>query len=289
MRRLRPIHRAFSALVRRELVDALRAKSIFTPNQVQEDALRLALRGETVMCVAQTGAGKTLISLLPLLERISSLPAVRDYVTPDALLLVPSNVLAAQHTAVARDLAAALSVPPVVQNLSQASCTSAEEEQSTGEKPHSGLLAISTPTEVLRRAHDGLLDMSRVGVVAVDEVDAILCSQSPYDEALSPEGVALLETIEQHREGRGGALGSVAQSTRFAGTQLQYLLTTAMLTRAHDAALAARFSKAGLSVVRQQAGANGRVGVLVPSMRQRFHYVKRDRKDATLLRVLERV
>ena len=64
--------RRFHSLVRPELASALASMNIHAPNVVQAAALRRALSGADLLCVAQTGSGKTLMFLLPLLERLQA-------------------------------------------------------------------------------------------------------------------------------------------------------------------------------------------------------------------------
>ena len=85
--------RRFHSLVRPELASALASMNIHAPNVVQAAALRRALSGADLLCVAQTGSGKTLMFLLPLLERLQAGGA--------AVVVAPSRVLADQHAAVA--------------------------------------------------------------------------------------------------------------------------------------------------------------------------------------------
>lgn len=94
---------------------------ITRPSKIQQDAIPLALAGKDLMCCAQTGSGKTLVFLLPLLQRLAErrpwLAAPRGTTrpaTPDALVLMPTRELARQVAHVATELASALAVPPVV-------------------------------------------------------------------------------------------------------------------------------------------------------------------------------
>ena len=63
-----------------------------TPTPVQEMAIPHALEGKDVLATAQTGTGKTLAFLLPMMEKLIAkhVPGVR------ALILVPTRELAMQ-------------------------------------------------------------------------------------------------------------------------------------------------------------------------------------------------
>ncbi len=74
------------------LQQKLAAAQFTTPTPVQEMAIPHALEGKDVLATAQTGTGKTLAFLLPIMERLGARPApgVR------ALILVPTRELAMQ-------------------------------------------------------------------------------------------------------------------------------------------------------------------------------------------------
>lgn len=269
---------AFSTLVRRELANALRELDVHSPNTVQDEALRLALSGHDLLCVAQTGAGKTLVSLLPILERLASTPQA------EALLLAPSSVLAAQHAATAKALAAGLPTPPAV--------VEAGADEALAGTTRRARLIVSTPTDFLK--HAASLGLTRPSVVAIDEADALLCGPTPFDRRVSPAGATLLRALDSLFAAR--ATGGVAAAPP------QWILTTAMLTTQHEAALHDRFSPppagapsgapagspagGGMHIVRQLAEGGRAAGALVPSLRQRFFYGPAARKDALLLRLL---
>ena len=71
-----------------------------TPTPVQEMAIPHALEGKDVLATAQTGTGKTLAFLLPLMEKLGArhVPGVR------VLILVPTRELAMQVQAQYDDL-----------------------------------------------------------------------------------------------------------------------------------------------------------------------------------------
>ena len=92
--------RAFGKLVRPELVDALRLMDVHEANTIQAEALPVALRGDDLMVCAVTGSGKTLMFLLPFLQRLSEggpPPPASDGppVRPEALVLVPARAVGA--------------------------------------------------------------------------------------------------------------------------------------------------------------------------------------------------
>ena len=55
-----------------ELCRALAAMNIHTPTAIQKASLPVSLAGESVLLCAETGSGKSLAFLLPLVSRLKS-------------------------------------------------------------------------------------------------------------------------------------------------------------------------------------------------------------------------
>ena len=70
---------AFSDFLRPELVAGLCSVDIFAPNAIQANAIPLALSGRDLMVCAQTGSGKTLTFLLPILQRLAGGDELRSF------------------------------------------------------------------------------------------------------------------------------------------------------------------------------------------------------------------
>lgn len=220
-----------------------------------------------MLCVSQTGSGKTLTALLPILERLaaSHSAATREQqrhatagVMPEAILMAPTASLVAQHGRTAATLAAALPSAPGVAWL--------QDDSAAATAPPSTALLLAQPSQVLAGLRLGTLDASKLCAVAIDEVDAVLCN-GPHEEELDSTGAAILDLLDA------------------SGSDIQYLLTTAFLTRAHERALTRRFPTAAR--IEQRANRAGAQGTLVPTLRQRFHYLSGCR-DTALLKVLRR-
>ena len=75
-----------------ELQRKLALANFITPTAIQAEAIPHALAGRDVLATAQTGTGKTLAFLVPLLERLLQTTSRN----PEALILVPTRELAMQ-------------------------------------------------------------------------------------------------------------------------------------------------------------------------------------------------
>src|SRR5437667_10629351 len=79
---------------------AIEALNFHEPTPVQKEAIPLVLQGQDVLVSAQTGTGKTLAFVLPVLHRMleNPLPGVT------ALVLLPTRELAAQVAQVVKEV-----------------------------------------------------------------------------------------------------------------------------------------------------------------------------------------
>jgi len=249
----------FGGLVCEDLARALRALGVVSPNSIQADAIPLALSGRDVMTVAQTGSGKTLVFLLPILQRLCEEAAAAAAEVPagagggeaacwpSALVLAPTADLAHQIAQVASRLCAGCGLAGAVLAVGDVGAEAAPKAR----------VAVGTPDGLLEGVARGALRLGRVRTVAIDEADSVLlesghsCCQAEADD--------LLRRLEEQPE------------------PPQVLLTMAHLRSDREDALVRRFP--ALQQVRH-------TGVLVPTLRQVHHYYRGDR-GAKLLFVLK--
>src|SRR5215469_15216032 len=90
------------------LKERIKAAKFSVPTPVQAAAIPQALAGKDLIATAQTGTGKTLAFLVPVLEKLSAQPAPGIA----ALVLVPTRELAMQVVAQATALQSR-NAPPV--------------------------------------------------------------------------------------------------------------------------------------------------------------------------------
>ena len=82
---------SFTTLADDTLCQALARQGIHKPTHIQQAAIPLVQAGRDVIASAETGSGKTLCYLLPLLMRLD-----QQNIKPQALILTPTHELAAQ-------------------------------------------------------------------------------------------------------------------------------------------------------------------------------------------------
>ena len=141
----------------------LKKQGITEPTPVQEQALPPMRAGRDVIAQAQTGTGKTLAFLLPLLEKIKPQGAAAQ-----ALVIAPTRELAIQITRVAEPLGAALGIGTVV------IYGGADIERQKEKLRRQPQLIIGTPGRLLDHVRRGTLALGSVNKVVLDEADEML-------------------------------------------------------------------------------------------------------------------
>jgi superfamily II DNA/RNA helicase len=156
-------------------------------------------------------------------------------------------------------------------------------------------ILVSTPEQLANSVSTGTISLQQILMVAVDEVDAVLCGE-PFDKTLPDTAEQLLQRLgAAPAPAVRGAPVSTSTSTSIpaststavpaASADVQFVMATAHLHDAHALALSRRFPS--LSFVRQQTAKHN--SVLVPTLRQEFHYFSggqgaREEKLLALLR-----
>ncbi|GIP58718.1 DEAD/DEAH box helicase [Paenibacillus woosongensis] len=147
-----------------ELIRTLQHHGISTPTPVQEEAIPVLLAGEDAIVQAQTGTGKTLAFLLPIMDKLKA-----DRPDPQALIITPTRELAIQITAEARKLAAAR------EGISILAAYGGQDVERQLRKLHNGTqLVIGTPGRLLDHLRRGSLTLGAVRMLVLDEADQML-------------------------------------------------------------------------------------------------------------------
>lgn len=124
-------------------------------------------QGDNIFGLAPTGTGKTLAFLLPILSRID--PKVKQ---TQVLILAPSQELAMQTTAVAREWGALVDVS--VTSLIGGANGRRQADKLKKNKPH---IVVGTLGRVLTMLDGGALKLNGLQTVIFDEADAMLSDE----------------------------------------------------------------------------------------------------------------
>lgn len=149
--------------IRREINDMLRANGLTEPTPIQEQAIPILLSGKDVIAQAQTGTGKTLAFVLPILE---SVDPKKPYV--QALIITPTRELALQITTEVKKLAAKLGA-----NVLAAYGGQDVERQIKRLKGNTHIV-IGTPGRLLDHLRRETIRLTGVSMLVLDEADQML-------------------------------------------------------------------------------------------------------------------
>ncbi len=132
------------------------------PTPVQAAAIPPALEGRDVLATAQTGTGKTLSFLIPLVERMAT-----GTTDTKALVLLPTRELAMQVLTAWRDLTQG-------QGKSALVCGGLAEGPQLSAIRQGARLIVATPGRLEDYLSRGLVKLNGVKLLVLDEVDRML-------------------------------------------------------------------------------------------------------------------
>ncbi|MDQ0856947.1 DEAD/DEAH box helicase [Bacillus sp. V2I10] len=155
----------FSALgISDRLSKELKHQGISSPTQIQEKAIPAVLKGEDIIAKAQTGTGKTLAFVLPILEKINT----QDKAV-QALIITPTRELAIQITA---------EIKKITDRLNEAGVLAiygGQDVERQIKKLGRGIhIAVGTPGRILDHIRRETIDLSKVSTLVLDEADQML-------------------------------------------------------------------------------------------------------------------
>ncbi len=146
-----------------ELEEQLYKEGIETPTPIQEKSILHIFKGKDVIARAQTGTGKTLAFLLPLLQRIPV-----DIHKEQVLIITPTRELARQIADEAKKFGEPLGVDilPLIGGK-----TIEAQLQRLGRRPH---VIVGTPGRLIDHVNRKSIHLSSVRHVVLDEADQML-------------------------------------------------------------------------------------------------------------------
>lgn len=149
--------------INNRLCQTLKENGLTKATPVQEAAIPPALGGKDIVVQAQTGTGKTLAFLLPIMEKIKVNAPVAQ-----ALIVAPTRELALQITQVAKKIGE----PAGVRSMTVYGGQAVDRQiKKLGQSPQ---IIVGTPGRLLDHARRKTLDLSNVNKVVLDEADQML-------------------------------------------------------------------------------------------------------------------
>lgn len=150
--------------IRKEINHTLKSLGIVAPTTIQERTIPSVLEGKDVIAKAQTGTGKTLSFVLPILEKI-------DVQKSDvqALILTPTRELAQQISK---------EIKKMMENVDDVNVLAVyggkDVENQLKKLKGSRHIIVATPGRLLDHIRRETIDLSTVGMLVIDEADQML-------------------------------------------------------------------------------------------------------------------
>ena len=151
------------------------------PTKIQFQAIPVALQGQDVMGIAQTGTGKTMAFGIPLIQRLAQIKG-------RALIVVPTRELAIQVDESLRKIATALGLKTVVLIGGD---SMGKQLQALKSQPR---ILIGTPGRLIDHMQQKTINLHDVHVLVLDEADRML------DMGFGPQIQQLLKQVPQDRQ-----------------------------------------------------------------------------------------
>lgn len=164
------------------LVGFLKHKGIAKPTEVQARAMPLALKGEDLIAIAQTGSGKTMAFILPILAAMAKKSETR------AIIFVPSREMAQQIFRVVMDLSILNGMEPC---LVIGGIPNDKQVSALRKLPR---MIIATPGRMNDHLQTNKLLLKGVEIVVLDEADRML------DMGFAPQLESVRKTMRGHRQ-----------------------------------------------------------------------------------------
>jgi ATP-dependent RNA helicase RhlE len=166
------------------LLKALAEMGFVSPTPVQEKVFPVIMSGKDVIAIAQTGTGKTLAYLLPVLRQVT----FSNKKEPRILILVPTRELVLQVVEEIRKLTAYMSVRVV-------GVYGGTNINNQKQQLYDGLdILVATPGRLADLAMTGILRLKSVQKLVIDEVDEML------NLGFRPQLIRLIEIIPVKRQ-----------------------------------------------------------------------------------------
>ncbi|KAG2949964.1 hypothetical protein PC119_g4638 [Phytophthora cactorum] len=249
------------------IVEGLKEMKVTTPTGIQQKSIPAILARHDVLCAAQTGTGKTLAYLVPVVEQILRKEAAKQKELeargpsevvlgrPSAVVLLPSRELALQVASVAKQLS---------HSAKFASCTITSGERKSIQQRNTSRrldLIIGTPGRVAKCISKGDFFVSRIDTVVVDEADTLFDAKMGFRTELD------------------AVLGPIQASAAKRNQPLQMILAAATIRSPIDQVLKKKFGE--LRVV-----SDDKIHKTPTSIKEEFVRVNPESKHSALREVL---
>jgi ATP-dependent RNA helicase RhlE len=179
------VHSHFHTLGLSEaLLRDLATAGFTAPTPIQAQAIPPALAGRDVIGCAQTGTGKTAAFVIPIIERLVTLPKGQ----PQALILAPTRELALQILTTIEKLGRSRRVSAT---LIVGGADMQAQVRGLRQQPE---VLVATPGRLLDHMWNGTILLSAIKILVLDEADRML------DMGFAPQINQILDALPEERQ-----------------------------------------------------------------------------------------
>ena len=166
------------------LLNALNDLGYIYPTPIQKETFSVLMSGKDAVGIAQTGTGKTLAYLLPLLR----LHKFSSDLAPKILIIVPTRELVVQVVEESKQLSQYM-------NFRAAGVYGGTNINTQAKVVREGLdLLVATPGRLLDMALNGILRMKYIKKLVIDEVDEM------FNLGFRPQLIRILDLLPKKRQ-----------------------------------------------------------------------------------------
>ncbi|XP_049574755.1 probable ATP-dependent RNA helicase DDX28 [Syngnathus scovelli] len=250
----------------KELVETLERLNISHPTTVQLQTIPKVMRGHNVLCAAETGSGKTLSYLLPIMHKLHLHEEIHEEGSPKihALVVVPSRELAEQVASVSRSLCAPLGM--VTRTVGGGRGVGRIKGVFKQDVPD---ILVATPGALVKALRRRCLDLSHLSYLVVDEADTMF----------DPSFANMLEEILRYTE-----IASAPNETRGPARKSQLLVVGATFPGGVGEILSQVTDLGSMVVIKSKM-----LHFLMPHVKQTFLKVRGQEKVLELNHYLKRL
>lgn len=166
-----------------KLLEILARHKFFHPTPIQEQSIPPAIAGKDLMGIAQTGTGKTLAFGLPMIQRLA-----QSQNKMMGLVILPTRELAIQVDQTLKKIGQTIGLRTAILIGGE---SQGKQRQALNLKPQ---IIIATPGRLNDHLENGRLDLSRVGIIVLDEADRML------DMGFAPQIKKILQRVPKERQ-----------------------------------------------------------------------------------------
>ena len=163
------------------LLEILSKAKFVTPSPIQEKSIPVAINGQDVIGIAQTGTGKTLAFGIPMIQRLAQFKG-------RGLVIVPTRELALQVEESLRRVGGGLGMRTAVliggENIER-------QKRALRTNPH---VIVATPGRLIDHLEQRTINLSDIKILVLDEADRML------DMGFAPQINKILAVVPKERQ-----------------------------------------------------------------------------------------